>query len=70
MSRDELQKLTDLQVMFIGSDPRSPSHLLRRNRVRAMGDDYVLQHYRDDEPETVPDIAVGYHELDDSELET
>ncbi len=69
MSRDELQKLTD-QAMFFGSETRSPSRLLRRNSVRAMGDDYVLQHYRDDEPETVTDIALGYHELDDGELET
>ena len=70
MSRDELQKLSDLDVAFIGSETRSPSHLLRRNLVRVMGDDFVLQHYRDDEPEPESEVAVGYHELDDSKLET
>ena len=68
MSRDELQRLSDLDVGFIGSETQSPSHPLRRN-VRIMGNDYVLQHYRDDEPEPESEVAVGYHELDDSESE-
>jgi hypothetical protein len=70
MSRDELQKLSDLQVAFVGSEAQSPSHPLRRNRVPVIGDHYVLQHYRDDEPEPESELAVEYHELDDSELET
>ena len=51
MSRDELQKLSDLQVAFVGSEAQLPSRLLRRNRMPVMGEDYVLQHYRDDESE-------------------
>ena len=70
MSRDELQSLSDLDVALIASETRSPDHLLRRNRVRVMGDDYMLQHYSDDEPEPKSELAVGYHDLDDSELET
>jgi hypothetical protein len=38
--------------------------------MRFAGDDFVLQHYWDDEPEAESELAVGYHELDDSELET
>ena len=34
-----------------------------------MRDDFVLQHYGDDEPEPDSEATVGYHELDDSELE-
>ena len=59
-----------LQVAFIGSEAQPPSHLLRKSRMRTMRDDFVLQHYRDDEPEPDSEVAVGYHELDDSELET
>jgi hypothetical protein len=70
MSRDELQKLSGLQVGFTCSETRPLDLLLRKNRTRIAGDDFVLQHYRDDEPEPVSEVAVGYHELDDTELET
>ena len=70
MSRDELQRLSDRQVGLTCSETQPLDRLLRKNRVRIAEDDFVLQHYRDDEPENVSDIAVGYHELDDSELET
>jgi hypothetical protein len=70
MSRDELQKLSDLHVGFISSETRPLDRLPRKNRTRITGDDFVMQHYRDDETESVSDIAVGYHELDDSEIET
>ena len=68
MSRDELQKLSELQVAFIGSEAQPPNYLLRKSRMRTMRDDFVLQHYRDDEPEPDSEATVGYHELDDSEL--
>ena len=70
MSRDELPKLSDLQGGFICSETRPLGRLLRKNRMRFAGDDFVLQHYWDDEPEAESELAVGYHELDDSELET
>lgn len=70
MRRDELQKLSDLQAGFICSETRPLDRLLRKNRMRIAGNDFVLQHYRDDEPETESEVAVGYHEVDDSELET
>jgi hypothetical protein len=70
MSRDELQKLSDLQVGFIGSETRRLDRLSRKDRMRITGDDFVLQHYRDDELEPGSDVAVGYHELDGSDVET
>jgi hypothetical protein len=70
MSRDELQELSDLQVGFICSETRPLDRSLRKNRMRIAGDDFVLEHYRDDEPEPASEVAVGYHELDNSDLET
>lgn len=70
MSRDDLQELSDLQVGFICSETRPLDRPLRKNRMRIAGDDFVLQHYRDDEPEPVSEVSVGYHELDDTDLET
>ena len=70
MSRDELQKLSDSHVAFVGAETRSPSHPLRSSRVRGLGRDYVMQHYGEDEPEFEPEVPVGYHEVDDSGLET
>ena len=70
MSRDELQELTDLQVAFVGLEAGPPNHFLRKNRMRVMRDEFVLQHYRDDEPEPESEVAVGYHEPDDGESET
>jgi hypothetical protein len=70
MSRDELQELSDLQVGFICSETRPLDRLLRKNRMQIAGDDFLLQHYRDDEPEPVSEVVVGYHELDDTDLET
>jgi hypothetical protein len=70
MNRDELQKLSEVQVAFIGSEAQLPSYLARKSRMRTMRDDFVLQHYRDDEPEPDSEATVGYYELDDSELET
>jgi hypothetical protein len=69
MSRDELQRLSSLDLAFIGSETRLSSQLLRRN-VRTMGNDYVLQYYVDDECEPEAEIAVGYQELGHSESET
>ncbi len=70
MNRDELQKLSEVQVAFIGSEAQLPSYLVRKSRMRTMKDDFVLQHYRDDEPEPDSEATVGYHELDNIELET
>lgn len=70
MNRDELQKLSDVQVGFIGSEAQLPSYLVRKRRMRIMREEFVLQHYRDDEAEPDSEATVGYHELDDSELET
>ncbi len=67
MSPDELRRLSGGQVGFVGSEAKPLTHLLHENRMRNMRDDFVLQHYRDDERETEPDVPVGYHELDDSE---
>lgn len=69
MSRQELQKLSSLQVAFIGLEAQSSNYSLRKSKMRAMRDDYVLQHYGDDEAEPESEVAVGYHELDASELE-
>ena len=70
MSRDELQNLSDPRVAFVGLETRPPDHLLRKNRMRVMRDDFVLQHYRDDEPEPESEVAVGFCEPDDSKSET
>ncbi len=49
MNRDELQKLSEVQVAFIGSETQLPSYLVRKSRMRTMKDDFVQQHYRDDD---------------------
>lgn len=70
MSRDELQRLSNLQVAFIGSETRPLDELFRKNTTRLPDNDFVQQHYVDDERESLSDIAVGYHDIDGSELET
>jgi hypothetical protein len=70
MTPDELQKLSEMQVAFIGLEAQLPSYLARKSRMRTMRDDFVLQHYRDDEPEADSEATVGYHELNESEFET
>ncbi len=70
MTREELRKMSEVQVAFIGLEAQLPSYLARKSRMRTMRDDFVLQHYRDDEPEADAETTVGYHELDDSDSET
>ena len=69
MSSDELRQLSALQVAFTGSETRASNDSLRKRTVHGMGDDYVMQHFMDDEPEPEPEVPVAYHEVDDSELE-
>lgn len=69
MTREELQKLSSQQGAFIGLEAQPSNYSLRKSKMRAMRDDFVRQHYGDDEAEPESEVAVGYHEVDASELE-
>jgi hypothetical protein len=69
MGSDELRQLSEVQIAFIGSETQAPNRSLRRT-ARGMGDEYLMQHFVDDEPEPEAEIPIGYHEIGDSDLET
>jgi hypothetical protein len=66
----ELEQLSGLQITFAGPGPRPLHALLSRNKMGFRDSDLLRQTYADDEPEPLSDRAVGFHELDDSELES
>jgi len=70
MSREELEQLTKPCVVFIDLGSRSYSDLVRKKRMRLTDDDFVQQHYVDDERASPSDVPIGYHEVDSSESES
>ena len=77
MSREELETLrSGTGPVFVGLGARPVDDVLRKNRTHVFDNDFVQQHYKEDESESCEEtqervygVPIGCHEGDVSELE-